>query len=254
MLPTTLLLALLATPWPTLSLPLNINLGAYSPALVVGDGEISFGNAERAGEVMETLASGAAVAGNAGGQQQSGQPAGEQPQPQQAPPPAEGAAAAPPPEAEAAAAGTGAGAEGESASPPPPPEPRIRYHATPNVKSKREDSLPSLPPPSSHTKQLIARDIQGFREALNYAGEAMKNTPKLEIGSENAGVGIVQNAGTNVASNSASNGQLPGSQPGQGAQGQAPAAARRRDLALDGGNGGGEGGKSGITLLAIAEV
>lgn len=39
-----LVLAFLATV--AIAAPLNINLGAYSPALVVGDGEISFGGAE----------------------------------------------------------------------------------------------------------------------------------------------------------------------------------------------------------------
>ena len=69
----------------TTAVPLNINLGAYSPALVVGDGEISVGSAERASELIETLATGAAAAGGNGEQQQEG-------------------AAAPPPEAEAAQA------------------------------------------------------------------------------------------------------------------------------------------------------
>ena len=41
----TLLLTLLTL---TAALPLNINLGAYSPAIVVGDGAISFGGAEGA--------------------------------------------------------------------------------------------------------------------------------------------------------------------------------------------------------------
>ncbi|KAF2278850.1 uncharacterized protein EI97DRAFT_492500 [Westerdykella ornata] len=53
------------------AVPLNINLGAYSPALVVGDGEISLGSTESASELMATLASGAAANGNAaGGEQQ----------------------------------------------------------------------------------------------------------------------------------------------------------------------------------------
>ncbi|KAF8849362.1 hypothetical protein BDZ45DRAFT_237330 [Acephala macrosclerotiorum] len=38
------------------AIPLNINLGAYSPALVVGDGEISFGGAESAEALVNTLA------------------------------------------------------------------------------------------------------------------------------------------------------------------------------------------------------
>ena len=37
------------------SLPLNINLGAFSPALVVGDGGISFGGEAEASNIMTTL-------------------------------------------------------------------------------------------------------------------------------------------------------------------------------------------------------
>ncbi|PMD40562.1 hypothetical protein L207DRAFT_341498 [Hyaloscypha variabilis F] len=37
------------------ALPLNINLGAYSPALVVGDGEISFGSGAEAEALVNTL-------------------------------------------------------------------------------------------------------------------------------------------------------------------------------------------------------
>jgi hypothetical protein len=39
----------------TLALPLNINLGAYSPALVVGDGEISFGGKQDVSNLMNAL-------------------------------------------------------------------------------------------------------------------------------------------------------------------------------------------------------
>ena len=42
------------------ALPLNINLGAYSPALVVGDGEISFGGDQDVSNLMNAL-EGAAV-------------------------------------------------------------------------------------------------------------------------------------------------------------------------------------------------
>lgn len=42
------------------ALPLNINLGAYSPALVVGDGEISFGGRNDVSQLMNVL-EGAAV-------------------------------------------------------------------------------------------------------------------------------------------------------------------------------------------------
>ncbi|POS84338.1 hypothetical protein EPUL_006399 [Erysiphe pulchra] len=46
------------------AIPLNINLGAYSPALVVGDGEISFRGKEEVSELMDAL-EGAAVSGAA---------------------------------------------------------------------------------------------------------------------------------------------------------------------------------------------
>lgn len=45
------------------AIPLNINLGAYSPALVVGDGEISFGGKADVSNLMNAL-EGAAVSGN----------------------------------------------------------------------------------------------------------------------------------------------------------------------------------------------
>lgn len=57
--------------------PLNINLGAYSPALVVGDGEISFaGNgAAGAGNIMNTLQGAAASSAGAVAQGQAIAPA-----------------------------------------------------------------------------------------------------------------------------------------------------------------------------------
>jgi len=39
------------------------------------------------------------------------------------------------------------------------------------------------------------RDINGFNAALKFAADAIKTTPKIELGTENAGVGILQNAG-----------------------------------------------------------
>jgi hypothetical protein len=47
------------------ALPLNINLGAYSPALVVGDGEISFAGGSDVNSLMAAL-EGAAVETAAG--------------------------------------------------------------------------------------------------------------------------------------------------------------------------------------------
>lgn len=57
-------LAWIASAVPT---PLNINLGAYSPALVVGDGAISFGGAEGAAGAAEGAAAEGAAAGEGAG-------------------------------------------------------------------------------------------------------------------------------------------------------------------------------------------
>ncbi|KAK3071757.1 hypothetical protein LTS18_014791, partial [Coniosporium uncinatum] len=219
------------------AVPLNINLGAYSPALVVGDGEISFGGAQSAGELMSTLASGAATAGNAPGA--AGQP-GQAGQPGeaggQAPAPAAPQPAAPQPAAE--------GQQGQLATSPITATPQANTIQsstssttdilTNNVDTSKSVDLPDTPAPvaemigkgmdpafrplikrpnmerrspsteplesrlapsssspssssttsssSSTASKLLARDIAGFREALNYAREAMKNQPEVELG------------------------------------------------------------------------
>lgn len=145
MLPQTVLLALAAT---VAAVPLNINLGAYSPALVVGDGEISLGNANEAGGLMATLASGAANG-------QGGAPAAKR--------------------------------------------------SVEEVELSRRNTEEQLTAVTEAMK-WIKRDLAGFNAALSYAREAMKDTPKIELGTENAGVGILVNAGVNVPANSAANG------------------------------------------------
>lgn len=182
MLPQHVLLALVAT---CAAVPLNINLGAYSPALVVGDGEIAIGEAKSASELMATLASGsneaAATNGEAGaqqGQQQQGEQAGEQNQEQPA--------------------------EGEAAK----RAPNLLRRAINDLLKKR------APAPAADDKmaavegamEWIKRDLQGFEAALNYAREALKDQPKVELGSPNAGIGIIVNPGVNVPKDSAAAG------------------------------------------------
>ncbi|KAF1927739.1 uncharacterized protein M421DRAFT_421582 [Didymella exigua CBS 183.55] len=183
MLPQQVLLAVLAAVSVS-AVPLNINLGAYSPALVVGDGEISLGSKESASELMATLASGAAT--KAGGEAKGAQQA----QPS-APPAAEPAK------------------EGEK-----PAEGKPAAKRSLNLR-RAVDTLLGRRAPSPAEQQLgavedamqwIKRDLQGFNAALSYAKEAMKNSPKIEMGSENAGVGLVVSPGINVPQNSAANG------------------------------------------------
>lgn len=190
MLPQHVLLALAAA---VSAVPLNINLGAYSPALVVGDGEISLGSTASASELMATLASGAANGNGEQQQQQGQQQQGEQ---QQQQPQQQENQEQP--------------AEGEAAKRAPNLVRTIDHlgkrSPEPEAAPEEEDRLAAV----EDAMQWIKRDIAGFREALTYAREAMQNTPKIELGTENAGVGIIVNPGLNVPANSAANGQPAG--------------------------------------------
>lgn len=174
MLPQHVLFALVAT---VAAVPLNINLGAYSPALVVGDGEISLGSTESASALMATLASGAAQQnangeGQAQGQQQQEQPA----QPQEQP------------------------AEQEAAK----RAPNLR-RAIDSLLGRRSPAEAQLAAVDA-AMQWIKRDLAGFEAALGYAREAMKDQPKVELGTEHAGIGILVNPGINVPKDSAAAG------------------------------------------------
>jgi hypothetical protein len=251
------------------AVPLNINLGAYSPALVVGDGEISFGGSpERASELLQTLASGAAT-GAIPGQAAAPRPGMAAIQPS-VPAVAPAIAEAPRPIAAAPApaiAGEGiasplvspvvapvaasqqipdiitnAPAAVTEGSPTGQPAEFISHAITgtkyPNmVKRSIELERRAVGPDArvNIAKEKIRRDLAGFREALAFARDAQKNQPKIELG-----FGITQNAGINVPAASAANGQLP---PG----GVAP--REKRDAAAEA-----EPEKLGMTLIAISEI
>lgn len=186
MLPQQVFLAVLAAVTVS-AVPLNINLGAYSPALVVGDGEISLGSKESASELMATLASGAATKAGEGQGQQAAQPA--------------------------AAPAAAPAKEGEK-----PAEEKPAAKRSVNLRRAVDQLLGKrAPAPAEHqmaavedAMQWIKRDLNGFNAALSYAKEAMKNSPKIEMGSENAGVGLVVSPGVNVPQNSAANGATAG--------------------------------------------
>jgi hypothetical protein len=208
MLPQHILFALVAT---VAAVPLNINLGAYSPALVVGDGEISLGSTESASELMATLASGAAA--NAGGE---GAAQGQQEQPAAEQPAAGGEQAQEQP------------AEGEAAK-----RSNLR-RAVNDIISKRTPVEPKMAA-VEEAMQWIKRDLAGFNAALGYAKEAQKDMPKVEMGTENAGVGLLVNPGVNVPKDSA-------------AAGAPPAEKRKRDEVVE------EEDAPKMTLVAITEV
>lgn len=194
MLAQNVILALVAT---VAAVPLNINLGAYSPALVVGDGEISLGSTASASELMATLASGAAAGG--GG-----------------------------------AAGGAKPAAAEGAAPATPAKRANLRRAIENIINKRAPVEPKMDA-VEEAMQWIKRDLAGFNAALGYAKEALKDQPKVELGTENAGVGIVINPGVNV-------------QAGSAAAGAAPKKAAKRDEVVE------EEDAPKMTLVAITEV
>lgn len=159
------MVALLATYG--IAVPLNINLGAYSPALVVGDGEISFGGKADVTSLMNAL-EGAAVNGAAANGQAT--PAA----------PATPATAIVAPAA--AAPATGEAAQIASLQ-------GMGKEIAPRVIKLEE-------------RKVLKRDLTGFNAALNYAKAALSTGPTVELGTEAAGVGILvrpNTAGTKAA-------------------------------------------------------
>ena len=167
------------------ALPLNINLGAYSPALVVGDGEISFGGNQDVSNLMNAL-EGAAVSGEFSNlalstfnrlksttNQCLGAAANG------APNAAPAAAPAPAPAANPAPA---------AANIVPTDQGNTQITA---LQGMGKEITPRIIPMVKSEK----RDINGFNAALKYATDAIKTSPKVQLGTEAAGIGILQDAG-----------------------------------------------------------
>ena len=296
MLPQNVLVALL-TACTVSALPLNINLGAYSPALVVGDGEISIGGAERPTDIRSTrerstnqgatqggeaAAAGAAPAAGTAGATTPGEAAGanaavvenEASSDSDGPTTTitdangnqvqstDGATIIVPPSATAQSSANAdanvanvieQGLEPSSMIGLNPNNRRVNLAArtADDVEASSADgdlAAPAAAAPAKRDNDIIEmphfskRDIQGFRDALNFAMNAMKNTPEIALGTEAAGVGILQRPGTGVAAGTPSAGSS-----GAVAPAAAPAAPAKREE-------GAEAKKAGITLLAITEI
>ncbi|KAG7116896.1 hypothetical protein HYQ44_006523 [Verticillium longisporum] len=161
------------------ALPLNINLGAYSPALVVGDGEISFGGKSDVNSLMNVLEGAAvnAAAGVASGQQ---------------PPPAQAAAVQ------------------QTSDKPQPviinPAPTAKGQPLTSDQQEAQQIASFLgidgkqidpragPAAAGKTGGKTAkRDLSGFDRALRYAEAALVKGPKVQLGTgaEGSGVGII---------------------------------------------------------------
>jgi len=151
------------------ALPLNINLGAYSPALVVGDGEISFGGEQDVSNLMNALEGAAVSSAAANGQ---------------AAPAAPVAAAV----AQPATAGTNIN----------PAQDTTQVTSLQGMGKEIAPRIVNLVPSAEKEK----RDITGFNAALNYATGALKTSPEIQLGTGEggSGVGITQKPGSAAAS------------------------------------------------------
>ncbi|TGO37273.1 hypothetical protein BHYA_0101g00220 [Botrytis hyacinthi] len=157
------------------ALPLNINLGAYSPALVVGDGEISFGGKADVSNLMNAL-EGAAVTGAATNNGAA----------------ANGAAATTPTQAQAAPAVAAAPA---TAAVQGATEDKTEAQVTALQGMGKEIAPRVVKLERSDVDRAAKRDIQTLTAALNYAAGAIKTSPEVQLGTEESGVGILVKAG-----------------------------------------------------------
>ncbi|KAI1451376.1 hypothetical protein F4805DRAFT_104543 [Annulohypoxylon moriforme] len=184
------------------ALPLNINLGAYSPALVVGDGEISFGGGQDVTNLMNALEGAAVNAATGTTNNAAAVSAAGTNNAAAATPAADDTVVAAESNNAAAAADTPAAAEVteapvESATPANNVDPNLQQQATQisglqgmgKEIAPREDEAPKA-----------KRDLAGFDRALTFAEAALTKGPLIQLGTGEggAGVGIIvdNNGGT----------------------------------------------------------
>ncbi|RDW65306.1 hypothetical protein BP5796_09998 [Coleophoma crateriformis] len=178
------------------ALPLNINLGAYSPALVVGDGEISFGAGTDVTNLMTTLSGASASGATTGTGTGTGTAAGPS-----------ASASAKPAAASAAPAASSSAATVAAAAVDPSQQMGMGKAIAPREPEAAVDE--------STAAANLKRDLTGFNAALNFAAGALATSPEVQLGTGEggSGVGITVKAG-------ASSGK---------AAGAAGAAAAKRD-------------------------
>ncbi|OTB06165.1 hypothetical protein M426DRAFT_9980 [Hypoxylon sp. CI-4A] len=185
------------------ALPLNINLGAYSPALVVGDGEISFGGGQDVTNLMNAL-EGAAVSAATGTTGAATENAASVP--------AASVSAASVPAAsttadettnaaaqesknenknenQAATENTEAAAVEETETPAASSnnaDPNLEEQA--NQISGLQGMGKEIAPRDSESK--AKRDLAGFDRALTYAEAALTKGPLVQLGTGEGGAGV----------------------------------------------------------------
>ncbi|KAF3056457.1 hypothetical protein GL218_06639 [Daldinia childiae] len=182
------------------ALPLNINLGAYSPALVVGDGEISFGGGQDVTSLMNALEGAAvnAAAGSTGGATQNAASA-----------PVAASSVAPVDEGGVVAAQSNPSPVAETPKAPEVPEtPEVpeasaaptTTNVDPNLEQQGLQGMGKEIAPRDSESPKAKRDLAGFDRALTFAEAALTKGPLIQLGTGEggAGVGIIvdNNGGT----------------------------------------------------------
>ncbi|KAI1801405.1 hypothetical protein F4811DRAFT_463986 [Daldinia bambusicola] len=186
------------------ALPLNINLGAYSPALVVGDGEISFGGGQDVTNLMNALEGAAvnAATGTARGTTEN-----------TASTPVAAASVSPVDESGVVAAQSSSSPVAETpkaseapkapAAPATPVDPNLEQQAA-QIANLQGMGKEIAPRDSESPK--AKRDLAGFDRALTYAEAALTKGPLIQLGTGEGGAGvgiIVDNNGGTVGEGAA---------------------------------------------------
>ncbi|KAI0135743.1 hypothetical protein F4814DRAFT_444551 [Daldinia grandis] len=189
------------------ALPLNINLGAYSPALVVGDGEISFGGGQDVTNLMNALEGAAvnAATGTAGGATQNVASA-----------PVAATSTTPVDESGVVAAQSNPSPVAETPKAPKAPEvPEASAAPTTTVDPNLEQQAAQISGLQGMGKEIAPRDsespkakrdLAGFDRALTYAEAALTKGPLIQLGTGEGGAGvgiIVDNNGGTVGEGAA---------------------------------------------------
>ncbi|KAI3323002.1 hypothetical protein HD806DRAFT_535497 [Xylariaceae sp. AK1471] len=160
-------------------LPLNINLGAYSPALVVGDGEISFGGGQDVTNLLNAL-EGAAV-NSAAANNGATNGAAQDVQTLEAP--------ATPVTGENTVAAQGG--ETPVATPDTTPvtaDPNLQQQAA--QISGLQGMGKEIAPREEPELPKVKRDLQGFDRALTFAEAALTKGPIIQLGTGEGGAGV----------------------------------------------------------------
>ncbi|KAI1175494.1 hypothetical protein F4777DRAFT_578989 [Nemania sp. FL0916] len=155
-------------------LPLNINLGAYSPALVVGDGEISFGGGQDVTTLLNALEGAAVTSASANGATNGAAKDIQALKVPSDPKPTDVAIekqGSEPAQATPAAAGTGLQQQAEQTS--------GLQGLGKEISPREEPDHPS-----------IKRDLAGFDRALTYAEAALTKGPLIQLGTGEGGAGV----------------------------------------------------------------